>query len=160
MRRPPLEYQDAHGNGSQPFGAACESDDTLRTNSNGAFRINQLNFSQLDPTKPDISPPIETLSLTITQDPTEYQDFSVSGSGCGDASLDPGVRNWWSSDFGIHHPALRAPSINGPDFVPEAAPVIALATYSRLGGPGKLFENTLVGVISKPGPMEPLPNPI
>ena len=156
----PLEYQDAHGNGSQPFGADCELDDTLRTNSNGAFRINQLNFSQLDPTKPDISPPIETLSLTITQDPTEYQDFSVSGSGCGDASLDPGVRNWWASDFGIHHPALRAPSFNGPEFVPEAAPVIALATYSTLGGPGALFENTLVEVISKPAPMEPLPNPI
>jgi hypothetical protein len=154
----PLEYQDVHGNGAQPFGTDCELDDTLRANSNGAFRINQLDFSQLDPTKPDTSAPIETLSLTITQDPTEYQDFSVSGSGCGDASLDPGVRNWWASDFGGLHPALPAPSFNGTEFVPEAAPVIALATYSRLGG--TLFENTLVEVIAKPGPMEPLPNPI
>ena len=68
-------------------GADCFYHDTLRVNSNGAFRINQLNFSPLDPAKPDTSPPIEKLSLTITQDPTEYEDFSVSGAGCGDAVL-------------------------------------------------------------------------
>ena len=54
---------------------------TLRANSNGAFEINQLNFSPLDPAQPDTSPPVEKLVLTITQDPTEHEDISVDCAG-------------------------------------------------------------------------------
>jgi hypothetical protein len=161
----PLEYQDVHGS-SQVAGDCGQGvffRDTLRANSNGVFRINQLNFSQLDPTKPDTSPPIENLILTITQDPTEYQDTLVDCSG-----TEPSHETKdWVSDFAQFHPALgaqsdpnnRTPFFNGPDFVQEAAPVIALATYSRPPLPSGVSENTLIEVISKPGPIEPLPNP-
>ena len=44
----------------------------------------------------------------------------------------------WVSFFGQNHPPLRAPLFNGPHFIAERAPVIALAVY--------------------PGPMDPVPD--
>jgi hypothetical protein len=157
----PLEYQDVHGS-SQLLGGECGVfyRDTLQANSNGVFRINVLNFRPFSADQPDISGPIENLSLTITQDPTEYQNVTNDCSG----QFPSHVTNLWVSFFGQNHPALRAPFFNGPEFFPEAAPVIALATYTNTrpagGSPtATLSENTLLEVISKPGPIEPLPNP-
>lgn len=159
----PLEYQDVHGSQYVLHGDGTYFyRDTLTANSNGVFRINQLNFSQLDPAKPDTGPPIEKLILTITQDPTEREDTLVDEGGVG--PIDGPTPHLWVDFFGQNHPALRAPSFNGPDFVPAGAPTIALAVYTTQrpagGSPtAVLSENTLVEVISKPGPMEPIPNP-
>ena len=104
----PLEYQDVHGSQRQvAAGTTCPGVyahvDTLRADSNGAFRINQLAFSQLDPAHADTSPPIEKLSLTITQDPTEYQVDSIDCEGA-----DPsGVQKYWVTSFGGLHPILQ-----------------------------------------------------
>jgi hypothetical protein len=149
----PLEYQDVHGNSRVLHGdGTCFYCDSLRANSNGVFRIEQLNFSPIDPAKPDTGPPIQQLILTINQDPTEYVDVSVDESGI----FPSHVTNYWVSDFRGFHSFLY---FNGPDFVPAGAPVIALATYQNGPTASGVSENTLVEVISKPGPMEPLPNP-
>ena len=64
------------------------------------------------------------------------------------------------TSLGENHLALRAPSFNGPDFVPGAAPVIALAVYTDAhASDTRLIENTLVEVLSTPGPLQPMPDP-
>jgi hypothetical protein len=159
----PLKYLDAHG-GTDIFSDDPECGtyfyrDTLSVNSDGVFKINQLTFNQIDPSQPDTTPPIENLFLTITQDPTEYRNVLVDCEGVKSS----GVIALWASYFGYLHLDPRAPanvnalSFNGPDFIADAAPVIALAIFAdRLT---VYFENTLVEVISKPGPVEPLPDP-
>jgi hypothetical protein len=160
----PLEYQDAHGS-SQALVRGCGTvREEMRVNSNGAFRINQLDFSPIDPAKPDTSPPIQKLSLTITQDPTEYMDYLT------DPCLGPNtseVTSTWVNWLGASHPALRAPDFvpeekRRADFVAGGAPVIALATYSpqlTAANGAVSSENTLLEVISKPGEMVPMPDP-
>jgi hypothetical protein len=163
----PLEYQDVHG-GAQITDGDCGAESyrsSLSANSNGVFRISQLIFGQLDPAKPDASPPIEKLSLAITQDPTERETFVSNCGNWTNTIIGDPLAIEWLRFFGANHPhangetnpAIRAPSFNGPDFVPERAPVIALAVYTQ--DTGSFTENTLIEVISKPGPIEPMPDP-
>jgi len=154
---------DAHG-GTDILGDVPECGtyfyrDTLSVNSDGVFKIKQLTFHPIDPSQPDTSDPIKDLFLTITQDPTEYRNVYVDCEGVNPS----GVISLWLSYFGYLHPDarassnLRALSFNGPDFIPEGAPAIALAVYSdRLT---VNYENTLVEVISKPDEIHPLPDP-
>jgi hypothetical protein len=164
----PLEYQDVHGS-NQLVQGDCGADnyrDVLSANSNGLFRINQLDFPPFDPAQPVSGGTIEKLSLAITQDPTERETI-VANCGGWSGPFDGDTPTFWLFEFGGNHPAanqaIRAPSFNGPDFVPEAAPVIALAVYTQdvpgAGGTGRFTENTLVEVISKPGEMAPFPDP-
>ena len=164
-----LNYQDAHGSElilDQSEETSCGPGpivwyrDSLGVNSNGALRISQLDFSPLDPAKPDTSPPIEKLILTITQDPTERETVSADCASVG--PTDGATPHLWVDFFGENHPPLRAPVFNGPHFIAEGAPVIALAVYPGPMDPvpdRTLSENTLVEVLSTPGPLEPMPDP-
>jgi hypothetical protein len=134
--------------------------DALSVNSNGVFRINQLTFSPLDPAKPDTSPPIEKLTLTITQNPTERETVSADCAGTGPS--DGATPHLWVNYFGENHPPVGAPVFNGSHFIAEGAPVIALAVYPGPMDPVQnryLSENTLVEVLATPGLLEPMPDP-
>jgi hypothetical protein len=148
-----LKYQDVHGGSKADCGAGFHFSTRLSAHSNGSFRVNQINFRPLDPTKPDIGDPIGNLTLTITQEPKEYEETLTN-------CLNPvpsQVTDWWARLFTqILHPTLRF-----DDFSPDAAPVVALAVYTKHDHTlhGTTSENTLLEVISTPGPIKPLPDP-
>jgi hypothetical protein len=145
--------------GSAP--SACVTTAIAKT-TNGIFEVSDVALSTYDPDKPTLDP-VKSLTLGFPTVPSEtYHTRSTpTVENCGtDMPPDYDAPQWYTG-LQVEHPTF---TFAGTDFVRDTAPTFALAVYTPnitafpFGG-GSISENTLIELISTPGPVTPLPDP-
>ena len=145
--------------GSAP--SACITTAIART-TNGVFEVSDVALSTYDPDQPTLDP-VKSLTLGFPSVPSEtYHTRSTpTVEDCGtDMPPDYDAPQWYTG-LHVEHPTF---TFAGADFVRDTAPTFALAVYSPHitvfpSGGGSISENTLIELISTPGPVAALPDP-
>lgn len=151
--RAPLTYTSTSG--SAPSECVVT---TITGTTPGVLEVKEVDFSDYSPRVPSRDP-VLSIVLDIPTPPLEtYHHTPTGAENCGqEAPPDTQIPQWFAA-FQALHPGFK---LEGKDFVPDAAPVVAIAVYSRTIdlGNGGIDENTKIELVHTPKAMVPLPEP-
>ena len=148
----PLTYTQTSG--SDPGGCWV---DTISGTIPGELEITEVSFSDYSPRAPSRDP-VRSLTLAIPGVPQEIMHGTPTGDpNCSAPPPDYPIPQWFAA-FQALHPGFK---FEGRDFVADAAPVVAIAVYSRTIdlGNGGIDENSKIELVHTPLEPVPLPEP-